>query len=261
MRDLKKQERTAIDSVARRFSATWEKGRVPPHAYLTVAGKRVAVDVATLKRRGAGQGHAAKPRLRFDKAVTRVMGRLRATLGETVPDGMTVVLTLTAPIRLPSKTAGSLEDKVRTLLGRGSPGARERRGAMGPHERRAPGGVQGSPPINRDEKSTIHGNRVRIRLLRDASGRAQKLIGFVHNSDSDPLLLLNMTRGLLELLSAEAGRRAPRPAGDRWLVVMSAEGIPCLEAYRDIYSQLRLATDFKKVLIVFRDGRAGALTG
>jgi hypothetical protein len=235
MRHLKRQERGAIESVARRFQATWEQGRVPPHAYLTVAGKRVAVDVATLKRRGAGQGHTAKPRLRFDKAVTRVMGRLRATLGETVPDGMTVVLTLTAPIRLPSKTAGSLEDRIQTLLGRGA------------------------PPIHRDDKSTIHGNRVRIRFLRDASGRAPKLIGFVHNSDTDPLLLLNMTRELLQLLSAEVGRRAPRPAGDRWLVVMSADGIPCLEAYRDIYSQLRLATGFKKILIVFRDGRVGVL--
>ena len=235
MRDLKKQERTAIEAVARRFSATWEKGSDPPDAYIMVAGKRVAVDITTLKRRGTGQGNAAKPRLRFDKVATRLIERLQATLGETVPDGMTVLLTITAPIRLPSKTAASLEDKIQTLLGRGSPG--------------------------RDEKDTIHGNRVQIRLLRDESERAPKMIGFVHNSDSDPLLLLNMTRELLELISAEAGRRAPRLAGDRWLVVISAGGISCLEAYRYIYSQLRMATDFKKILMVFGDGRVGMLTG
>ena len=55
MRDLKKQERIAIEAVSRRFSATWEKGTDPPDAYITVAGKRVAVDVTTLKRRGTGQ--------------------------------------------------------------------------------------------------------------------------------------------------------------------------------------------------------------
>ena len=119
------------------------------------------------------QGNAAKPRLRFDKVATRLIERLQATLGETVPDGMTVLLTITAPIRLPSKTAASLEDKIQTLLGRRSPGR------------------------GRDEKDTIHGNRVRIRLLKDKSERAPKMIGFVHNSDSDPLLLLNMTRELL----------------------------------------------------------------
>src|SRR5215831_2042263 len=206
MSDLKNHERTAIGAVARRFSATWEKGSDPSDAYIMVAGKRVAVDITTLKRRGAGQGTAAKLRLRFDKVATRLIERLQATLGETVPDGMTVLLTITAPIRLPSKTAAALEDKIQTLLGRGSPG--------------------------RDEKDTIHGNRVQIRLLRNKSERAPKMIGFVHNSDSDPLLLFNMTRELLELISGEAGRRATRFGGYRWLVVLSAAGSSCLEAYR-----------------------------
>jgi hypothetical protein len=48
---------------------------------------------------------------------------------------------------------------------------------------------------------------------------------------------------------------------DRWLVVISAGRIAYLEAYRYIYSQLRMATDFKKVLMVFGDGRVGMLTG
>jgi hypothetical protein len=235
MRDLKKQEQTAIEAVARWFAATWEKGCDPPDAYLMAAGNRVAVDIATLERRGTGQDNAVKPRLRFDKVATRLIERLQATLSETVPDGMTVLLTITAPIRLPSKTAASLEAKIQTLLGRGSPG--------------------------RDEKDTIHGNSVRIRLLRDESERAPKMIGFVHNSDTDPLLLLNMTRELLELVGAEAGRRAPGLAGDRWLVVITARGISCLEAYRYIYSKLHMTTDFKKILMVFDDGRVGMLAG
>jgi hypothetical protein len=234
MRDLKRQERAAIEAVARRFSATWDEGSDPPDAYIMLDGKRVAVDITTLKRRGTGQGNSAKPRLRFDKVATRLIQCLQATLDETVPDGLTVLLTITAPIRLPSKTAASLEDKIQTLLGRGSPG--------------------------RDEKETIHGNRVQIRILRNESGRAPKMIGFVHNSDSDPLLLLNMTHELLELFSAEAGRRAPRIAGDRWLVVISTGGISSLEAYRYIYSQLHMATGFKKIVMVFRDGRVGMLT-
>lgn len=233
MRDLKKQERTAIDAVARRFSATRANGR-DPGASIVVAGKRVAIDIRTLKRRGSGQGRAAKPRLRFDKVATRLIDRLQATLGEIVPDGMTVLLTITAPIRLPSKTAAALEDKIRTLLGRRTPG--------------------------RDENATIHRNRVRIRFVRDESGRAPKMIGFVHHSDSDPRLLLNMTRDVLEILGAEAGR-APKRAGDRWLVVMSAGDISCLELYRAIYSQVRMATAFKKILMMFVDGRVGILTG
>jgi hypothetical protein len=208
---------------------------VPLDAYIRVDGKRVAVDIAILKRRGNAQDNAARPGLRSDKVATRLMERLQATLGETVADGMTLLLTVTAPIRLPAKTAAALEDKIPTLLARPLPG--------------------------RDEKDTIHGNRVRIRILRNESERAPKIIGFVHNSDSDPLLLLNMTRELIELLSAEAGRRAQRPAGDRWLMIMSTGKSSCLEAYRYIYSQLRIATGFRKILMVFGDGSVGMLTG
>ena len=233
MRDLNKQEQTAIEAVARRFSATWVKGNDPPDAYIIIAGERVAVDIATLKWRGAPHGSAAKPRLRFDRVATRLIEGLQAILGEAVPDGMTVLLTITAPIRLPSKTAAALKGKIQTLLGRESPG--------------------------RDEKTTIHGNRVQIRVLMGAS--APKMIGFVHNSDSDPLLILNMTRELLERISAEAGMRATRVPGDRWLVLISAGDISWLEVYRYIYSQLRMTTDFKKILIVFGDGSVGTLTG
>jgi hypothetical protein len=234
MKDLKKQERTAIEAVAKWFNATWEKESDSPDAYLTVAGKRVAVDIATLKRRGTDDGNTVKPRLRFDKVVTRLMERLRGTLGETVPDGMTVLLTITAPIRLPSKTAGALEGKIQSLL-----------------ERRTP------VP---DQRDTIHGNRVQIRLLRDESRRAPKMIGFVHNPDSDPLLLLNMTSELLGLFSGEVGRRTTRPAGDRWLILISGRGISCLDAYRYMYSQLRVTTGFQKIVMVFGDGRIGTLT-
>ena len=85
------------------------------------------------------------------------------------------------------------------------------------------------------------------------------MIGFVHNPDSDPRLLLNLTRELLGLLSAADGRRAPRLTGDRWLLLITGE-TSCLEAYRYVYSQLRAVTAFKKILMVFDDGRVGVLT-
>jgi hypothetical protein len=233
MRQLNKQERTAIEAVARHFSATLGEDNGPSDAYISVAGKQVAVDITTLKRRGTDQANAAKPRLRVDKVATGLIERLQATLGQSVPDGLTVLLTITAPIRLPSKTAASLEDKIQTLLGRGL--------------------------LGRDEKDTIHGNRVHIRFLTDQSERAPKMIGFVHNADSDPLLLLNMTREVLELLNAEPDRPSPRFVGDRWLVAISARQISCLGAYRYIYSELRAAPHYEKILIVFADGRVGTL--
>ena len=43
--------------------------------------------------------------------------------------------------------------------------------------------------------------------------------------------------------------------------VITAGDISFLETYRCIYSHLRMATDFKKILMVFDDERVGVLTG
>jgi hypothetical protein len=232
LRDLKKRERAAIEAVARQFSATSGRGDNSADAYVVAGGRRFAIDIIALKPRGLGRGTPAEPRLRFDKVATRLIESLKATLGKSVPNGVTVLVTVTAPIRLPSKTIGALGDKITTLLGRRSPA--------------------------RDEKHTIHGNHVRIRLLRDKSGRVPRMIGFVHNSDSDPLLLLDMTRELLERVG-EAAKRATAGTSDRWLVVKSPAESSFLETYRGIYSQLRVGTEFQKTVMVFSDGRVGML--
>ena len=101
-------------------------------------------------------------------------------------------------------------------------------------------------------------------LWGNESGQASRMIGFVPNPDTDPLLLFDMTRELLELISVDSGRRAtsfaPSLAHERWLVVTSTEGSSCLEVYRYICSQLRMVTDYKKVLMAFGDGCVEALT-
>ena len=220
-----------MEAVARRFSAAWE------HDGLTLARKHVAVHRRTVSRHGTGHGKEIKPRLRFDKVVVRLMEHLQGSLGEIVPEGTTVLLAVTAPIRLASKTAAALEEKIQTLLKQRS--------------------------TARDEKATIHGNRVRIRVLRDQSRRVPRMIGFVHNPETDPLLLFSMTGELLELSGAESFNRATKPANDKndeWLVVITARGSSCLEAYRYIYSQLPMPTGYQKVLMVFGDGSVGTLT-
>lgn len=224
------QHRTAIEAVARRFSATGEASDLPDPP-ITLNGKRVVVNIATVKPQTTNRAKAM-PRLRFDKVVVGLMGRLKATLGKIVPDGLTVLLAVTAPIRLPSKTAAALEKKVQALLGRQSAG--------------------------RDTKRSVHGNRVRIRLLKHKS-RAPQLIGFVHNPDSDSLLLLDMTRELLDLIFKTEATSGTVPGADRWLVLISDDGISWLDAYRHVCSQVRGLTEFKKILMVLGDSRVEVL--
>ena len=208
MSGVGKRERAALEAVARHFSATWEKGEAPPDAYLTIAGKRIAVEVTTTKLRIAERGGLTKPRLRFDRVALGFVRRLQA----------------------------ALEDNIRTYLARQS--------------------AQG------EAKHTIHGNQIRVRLVKGGSRRTTKVIGFVHNPDSDPDVLFDITLSLIERIGAKARTGAPaRSAVDRWLVLAGDDRFSYIEPYRHVCSQLSIPTGFKKILVVLADGRIETMTG
>jgi hypothetical protein len=109
---------------------------------------------------------ASKLGLRFDRVVVRILGDLRSFAETVAPRGVTVLVTLSAPIRSPAKTVDDLKREISALLSAGGP-----RG---------------------DQSATVHGNNVRMRLLEHSSSRTPKLIGFVHNPDSAPKPLLDL---------------------------------------------------------------------
>src|SRR5687768_3809799 len=81
--------------------------------------------------------------LRFDRVVIRLIEDLRTFSDTTVPKGLIVLVTVTAPIRQPAKTTAVLKNRIEILLRRGSRG--------------------------QDYKTTIYENRVRVRLLKTSS--------------------------------------------------------------------------------------------
>jgi hypothetical protein len=122
-----------------------------------------AVDTATIEREIAQRIAAAKLRLRFDKAVLRLVGGLKATLARVVPEDQTIIFTVSAPIRLPKKTAAALESVVRS-------------------------GLPGS-----EFCSIVHGNQVRVRRVTGVSAYMPRVVGFVHNPESEAGLILDLT--------------------------------------------------------------------
>jgi hypothetical protein len=226
MTDLKPPERTAIEAIAKRFSATWEAGSGFPHAWITVAGKRIALDLARLKHRGRAVKNAAETRLRFDKVATRLIERLRTARLQSVPTGTTVLVTITAPIRLPSRTAGVLEQKIEAVLKRRS--------------------------LRRVVNETVHGNRVQIHLLRDHSNEAEKLIAFVHNPDTDAFLLTQMTCEMLELITP-AGTSSPATPLRAGRIAGSDGAMPQLSANTCQHTRLNRRANHRKILLHAHD--------
>ena len=88
-----------------------------------------------------------------------------------------------------------------------------------------------------------------------------KIVGFVHNPESDPGPLLDLTRSMLRNIGQAADRPAPKGfAGDRWLIIASQDGLAHVGAYRQVYAQLSGKTGFDEVMMVTAAGRVETLT-
>jgi hypothetical protein len=84
-----------------------------------------------------------------------------------MPEGQSVVISVTAPIKHLATTAQTLENIVRD----GQP--------HGEHCR------------------TIHGNKVRVRPITHVARNMPKVLAFVHNTESDARLILNIAESRL----------------------------------------------------------------
>jgi hypothetical protein len=191
------------------------RARGPSAAFIKIRGTRVSVNVLTLR---GGQ----EPRLRFDRVAIGLVRRVQASLSPSVPDGKTVIVTVTAPIRQDSRTGTALEDRIRELLA-------ARRSEL---------------------TATIHGNRIRVRALDGGARGTAKLIGFVHNPTPDAALLFDVTRSMLACMGPEA----QTPRGERWLVIASTEGRAPVETVRQVSLALGARTVFKRILLADGDG-------
>jgi hypothetical protein len=202
--------------------------------YVTVGGRRIALDVAVIAQQPPRLKRVARARLREDVVARRVLRELESALLAHVPDGKTIILTLGAPIKVPKKVLAALTNVLLTYL------------------------ESGAEEV--EEKRTILGNRVRFRVLNHNSKWNAQVIGFVFSGDPEPGVLANTMRSLHDEIAAKAKRRMPEGfAGDRWLVLGNDHWIADIKTYRRAYSQLSPPHNFRKILMVFDGGRVEAL--
>jgi hypothetical protein len=70
---------------------------------------------------------------------------------------------------------------------------------------------------------------------------------------------MNLAGEWVRLLNVQAGTQRARPAGGRWLVVTSVDGMSSLQAHQYIWSQLPMPRGMDRILIAAGDGRVEVL--
>ena len=196
-------------------------------------GTSKQVDVALVEAQVPSRSKVTPPRLRFDRVVLRVFERLRTALRGELPSGVTVVVTITAPIRVPGKTITATEERIRALLGK-----RATRGRL---------------------TETIHGNEVRIHVIRGRKTPTSALVGFVHNRDADTAVLFDLTQALLKSVESASRIRKGAPGARRLAIAMEDEPL-WTQTYRHVCDQLFVQTDFERIYLVDSQGRLESIT-
>jgi hypothetical protein len=191
-----------------------------------------ALQILTFSPKARRNRRPITPRLRLDRVALGLVDSLRVALGGVVPDDRTIAVTITAPIRQAAKTAAAIERQIRLRLRRRSLGRSAHR---------------------------IHKNKIQIWVLRGGTALTSKLVGFVHNPDVDPAVLIELTSALVAAMSsrqptARSGRRKRR------LLIEDRPGLLPLATYHNVCGQLRLGAVYGEIRVSLSGGRAEKLS-
>jgi hypothetical protein len=147
---------------------------------MSMTAKSPTIDANTIEREIVARLRAAKLRPRFDKVALPLVSELKAALASVVPEGQSVVFTISAPIGLPAKTAAALANMAR------------------------------SSPRDAERRAIVHGAAVRIRRLGYVPKSMLKVLGFVHSVESDASVILAVAEARLIEPNGDKQRRTGR---------------------------------------------------
>jgi hypothetical protein len=109
----------------------------------------------------------------------------------------------------------------------------------------------------RPVRKTVNGNQIRVQIMRSGGRSKSPLAGFVHNRDSDPGILFDLTRALLRIGSSRHSLTGF--SGDRWLVIATEQERAWIPAYRHACSELFARGDFQRIVLVSAAGEVSTL--
>ena len=161
---MRADEKFVLNSVSRFYGGDWDAGEDPPDAYLTVTGRRIAVEVSTLTQR-VTDDTGTRSRISDDAGAIRLANELDLEVGSSVPTGKRVMLVLSSPIADRRKTKPTLAAEIRSLL---SADATKR-------------------------NVTIRGNDVEISVYDWDGLDGKKIVALVKSRSSSPDILKNAT--------------------------------------------------------------------
>jgi hypothetical protein len=167
--------------------------------------------------------------------VVGLVGELNLEFGELVPKGVTILLTLSAPmVGKQRKTKAALTNFLREKLA----------------------DIQS---FTDETRFDANGNVVNIRPIQGREGH-DKIFGIILPQHSKTDILFNVSQ-ILGNLIARKTKTCASLVGEKplWLALLNEYPLAGTQEYKDVLSQFSTKHPFEKIVLVSRDGRVSDL--
>ena len=221
---IRADEQFVADAVARKFGGSWMPVEEdPPDIILAHDGRETAVEISTLAEQVPAGNNGLQPRHTADHAGVALCNRLDASLAESIPEPMTVILVLEVPLSNFLKCEAALRKCIES-------GVQEIR--------------------DREEEVHILDNSVRIHYSLVPRQSDKKVVGIVTNKKAQPNIQRNVLVALKHRLNEKAKSCQGLPHEDLWLALLHDYWLASPETVSEAMGSISVDHPFQRVLLV-----------
>lgn len=232
MHKLRDDEVFVIRSIVNSIGGEWSEGEDPPDCYLDIENRTVAIEISTLTQHVLVGQNVLIPRLSQDMKALRLCSELDKEIGNKVPDGSKVLITLFNPIEKARKFKKALKERLLIEL-----------------DKRTDEEVE--------LEETILSIDVNIHILSQCDISCKKISGIVANSNSTTDIFGNAIRILDKVIKIKNEKCGSFfDSHEVWLALFNDYWLADVETYREAISESSVTHEFTKILLVSGNGSA-----
>lgn len=217
-----------------RFGGDLEECEIAPDGYINIDGKKNAVEVSRFVEPMIGEDGARYPRLKDDAPADKLGKEVEVDIGKSIPDGVHVFLTMSAPIKNFCSTKKLIGQAIVEI-------------------------------VEADEGSadcTFSGNHVSINVFREWKGKGNKIgssIGRRYSTTNVDGKARDVLRERIKTKELIRKGYANISISEYWLALYNDFWVADVDTYRAAFREMEIPHGFDQIFIVDCYGQAHSL--
>lgn len=235
---LKPDEQFVSDSLVKYFGSdavTSQEGEDPPDIYLTINGKKIAVEITRLSPVSFDENGGMQNRNTQDIFGVNLCNELDSKLKSKVPPEIDVVLALHVPVNNPRRYKKELFKLIESILDK-------------------------EIKVGSRQTASVLGHKVDINFVSNRAHSKKKIVGVIFNDNSNAHILSNAITIMKDRI-LEKGQKCKNilPSGTKWLALLNDYWLADSDTYSQAIKSISTKHGFEKIFLVSDHGAVSEL--